>query len=85
MATLLLEIGCEELPAGACREAEAQLPMLVERELGVRPHRVLVGPRRIAGLVRDLPERTPDEWIKGPPEELAEKAAAGFAKSSEQK
>jgi glycyl-tRNA synthetase beta chain len=80
MATLLLEIGCEELPAGACREAEAQLPMLVERELGVRPHRVLVGPRRIAGLVRDMPERTPDEWIKGPPEDLAEKAAAGFAK-----
>jgi len=80
MATLLLEIGCEELPAGACREAEAQLPMLVERELGVRPHRVLVGPRRIAGLVRDMPERTADEWIKGPPEHLAEKAAAGFAK-----
>src|SRR6266516_4831758 len=80
MATLLLEIGCEELPAGACREAEAQLPMLVEREFGVRPHRVLVGPRRIAGLVRDVPERTADEWIKGPPEHLAEKAAAGFAK-----
>ena len=36
MATLLVEIGCEELPAGACREAEAQLPMLVERELGAR-------------------------------------------------
>ena len=26
MPTLLLELGCEELPASACREAEAQLP-----------------------------------------------------------
>src|SRR2546430_1105426 len=26
MPTLLLEIGCEELPAGACREAGEQLP-----------------------------------------------------------
>jgi glycyl-tRNA synthetase beta chain len=80
MASLLLEIGCEELPAGACREAEAQLPVLVERELGARPDRVFVGPRRIAALLEDVAERTPDEWIKGPPEDLAEKAAAGFAK-----
>jgi glycyl-tRNA synthetase beta chain len=80
MATLLLEIGCEELPAGACREAEQQLPRLVERELGTAPDCVLVGPRRLAVLVEDVAERTPDEWIKGPPEHLAEKAAAGFAK-----
>ena len=80
MATLLLEIGCEELPAGACREAEAQLPILVERELAARPDRVLVGPRRIAALLHDVAERTPDEWVKGPPEDLADKAAAGFAK-----
>jgi glycyl-tRNA synthetase beta chain len=80
MATLLLEIGCEELPAGACREAEAQLPMLVERELGALPDRVLIGPRRIAALLQDVDERTPDEWVKGPPEHLADKAAAGFAK-----
>ena len=80
MATLLLEIGCEELPAGACREAEAQVPMLVERELGARPDRVFIGPRRIAALLLEVEERTPDEWIKGPPEQLAEKAAAGFAK-----
>src|ERR671936_63674 len=80
MATLLLEIGCEELPAAACREAEAQLPMLVERELGARPESVFVGPRRIAALLLDVDERTPDEWVKGPPEHLADKAAAGFAK-----
>jgi tetrameric-type glycyl-tRNA synthetase beta subunit len=80
MATLLLEIGCEELPAGACREAELQLPMLVEREFGARPDRIFVGPRRVAALLLDVPERTPDEWVKGPPEQLREKAAAGFAK-----
>ena len=80
MATLLLEIGCEELPAGACREAAAQLPVLVERELGAPPERVLIGPRRIAALLVDVAEQTPDEWVKGPPEHLAEKAAAGFAK-----
>ncbi len=80
MATLLLEIGCEELPAGACREAAEQLPVLVERELGVPPGQILVGPRRIAALIEEVSEHTPDEWLKGPPEELAEKAAAGFAK-----
>ena len=80
MPTLLLEIGCEELPAGACREAGEQLPILAERELGLQPDAVFVGPRRLALLFEDAPERTPDEWIKGPPEQLAEKAAAGFAK-----
>src|SRR5215210_8471326 len=80
MPTLLLEIGCEELPAGACREAEAQLPVLSERELGAAPTQVFVGPRRLALLFEDIAEQTPDEWIKGPPEALAERAAAGFAK-----
>jgi tetrameric-type glycyl-tRNA synthetase beta subunit len=80
MPTLLLEIGCEELPAGACKEAEEQLPALSERELGAAPMHVFVGPRRLALLLEDVAEQTPAEWIKGPPEALAEKAAAGFAK-----
>jgi glycyl-tRNA synthetase beta chain len=80
MATLLLEIGCEELPAGACYEAEHQLPALAEREFGSPPDRLFIGPRRLALRFDDLPDRTPDEWIKGPPLELREKAAAGFAK-----
>ena len=33
MPDLLVEIGCEELPAAACRQAEAQLPGLLEAEL----------------------------------------------------
>jgi glycyl-tRNA synthetase beta chain len=80
MPTLLLEIGCEELPAGACREAGEQLPVVADRELGLRPDTVFVGPRRLVLLFENAPERTPDEWIKGPPEHLADKAAAGFAK-----
>jgi glycyl-tRNA synthetase beta chain len=79
VATLLLEIGCEELPASACREAGAQLR---ERWL---PHfggngSVFVGPRRLALLAENVPEVTEDTWAKGPPEHLREQAAAGFAK-----
>jgi glycyl-tRNA synthetase beta chain len=80
MATLLIEIGCEELPASACREALAQLPELARRTLGVEPGRVLATPRRLALLVDDVPDRTPDQWVKGPPVTMREKAAAGFAK-----
>jgi glycyl-tRNA synthetase beta chain len=76
LPSLLFEIGCEELPASACVEAEdqlrAELAKLGEGE-------VFAGPRRLALLVHDLPEREPDEWVKGPPEHLRDKAAAGFA------
>ena len=80
MPKLLFEIGCEELPASACHEADAELRGLCRRELGAEPSEVLVGPRRLAVLVDDLPERSPDEWVQGPPEHLREKAAAGFAR-----
>ena len=79
MPVLLLEVGCEELPASACREAAIQLGALAEEHLHARPSDVYIGPRRLALLVPDLPERTPDEWVKGPPENLRERAAAGFA------
>jgi glycyl-tRNA synthetase beta chain len=80
MPALLLEVGCEELPASACAEAEVQLPELSRAHLGVAPSELYVGPRRLGFLVRDLPERTPDEWVKGPPEALRDRAAEGFAK-----
>ena len=80
MATLLIEIGCEELPAAACREAERQLPELARRALGVELSKVLVTPRRLAVLAEDVPEQTADQWVKGPPVAMREKAAAGFAK-----
>ena len=80
MPSLLLEIGAEELPAGACREAEAQLPELARAHVGKAPSQLFVGPRRLGFVVDDLPERTADEWVKGPPENLRERAATGFAK-----
>jgi glycyl-tRNA synthetase beta chain len=80
MPSLLLEIGAEELPAAACREAEAQLPDLARVHVGAAPSQLFVGPRRIGFLIDDLAERTADEWVKGPPENLRDKAAAGFAK-----
>ena len=80
MPQLLFEIGVEELPAAACYEAERQLPDLVRRHLGADPSRLFIGPRRLAALVEDLPERTADEWVKGPPVALRERAAAGFAR-----
>ena len=80
MPLLLFEICCEELPAAAVYEAEGQLPALVERHLGAAPERVLVGPRRLAVLVSGLEDETGNNWVKGPPVALREKAAAGFAK-----
>lgn len=80
MPSLLLEIGCEELPASACCEAEAQLPGLCAEHLGRPPDHVFIGPRRLAVLVRDLPEQTDPVWVKGPPESLRERAAPGFAR-----
>jgi glycyl-tRNA synthetase beta chain len=80
LPTLLFEIGCEELPAGACREAAAQLPGLCRSALGHEPAEVLVGPRRLAVLVDDVVAEPEPEWIKGPPVALRDKAGAGFAK-----
>jgi glycyl-tRNA synthetase beta chain len=78
--SLLLEIGCEELPASACREAEEQLPGLAERFFGKTPDELYVTPRRLAFLLRELPAESPDELVKGPPEAMRDKAAAGFAR-----
>ena len=80
MPSLLFEIGSEELPASAARAGAAQLPELAKQHLGVAPAQVYAGPRRLAILVEGLPDRTPDEWIKGPPVNLRERAAAGFAR-----
>ena len=80
MPDLLFEIGCEELPAGACADAANQLVPLAGEQLGVRPVEIYIGPRRLAFLLPDLPERTPDTWVQGPPEHLRERAAEGFAR-----
>ena len=80
MATLLFEIGCEELPASACAQAKEQLRAGSERLLGAAPAQVFIGPRRLAVLVTELPDRTADEWVKGPPVSAGDRAASSFAK-----
>lgn len=92
MATFLLEVGTEELPAGFVADALAQwqekIPAsLAERSLAVGAVEVYGTPRRLAVLIRDLPLQQPDqtEEIKGPPAKAAfqngepTKAAIGFA------
>ncbi|MGZ3452619.1 MAG: glycine--tRNA ligase subunit beta [Polyangiales bacterium] len=91
---LLLEIGCEELPASFVDGALAALPGLVGKKLealrlthgAMRP---LGSPRRIAILVEGVAERQPDieEELTGPPATAAydkegkpTKGAEAFAK-----
>jgi glycyl-tRNA synthetase beta chain len=92
LPTLLFEIGCEELPASACDAAAAQLPHLVAQHLpGDGDPHVFVGPRRLAFLLHDVPEREEDrvERRRGPSEAIAfgedggpTAAAEGFARSN---
>ena len=95
MPDLLLEIGCEELPASACREAITQVPGLVADALAAQrlseaPVEVMVGPRRITMLIRDLPEQRAGRIreVRGPAEQSAfgpdgapTAAAGGFARA----
>ena len=93
MATFLLEIGTEELPADFARLALPQLQSVVsqaltQERLGHDAVRIMGTPRRLAVLVEGLPERQSDhsEEHKGPPAQQAFKdgqptpAAIGFAR-----
>ena len=94
MATFLLEVGTEELPASFVSEAIAQWKDKIPTELkeqfleneGIEYYGT---PRRLSLLIKGLPERQPDreEEAKGPPAKAAfkdgkpTKAATGFAAS----
>ena len=87
MPDLLVEIGCEELPAAHCRIAEDALPGLFAAELervGIPVERVgiHVAPRRLAIIALDLPERREAERreVRGPRADAPERARAGFAR-----
>ncbi len=93
MVNFLLEVGVEELPADFVGSAIAQwqkkIPQSLE-EMFLTPEAVEVygTPRRLAVLIKGLPEKQEDreEEIKGPPGKVAfkdgqpTKAAEGFAK-----
>ena len=78
MATFLLEIGTEELPADFARLAMPQLQAAVSQSLADErlEHdavQIMGTPRRLAVLVSGLPERQSDrrEEHKGPPAQQA--------------
>jgi glycyl-tRNA synthetase beta chain len=92
MATFLLEVGTEELPASFVDDALQQWRSRIPQSLSdhaLTPESVNYygTPRRLAVLVRGLPDRQPDqtEEIKGPPAQAGfkdgqpTKAAIGFA------
>lgn len=93
MATYLIEVGTEELPADFVAAAIAQLKDRVAQTLGenfLQPEAMEVygTPRRLAVLLKGLPDKQGDrqEEIKGPPASAAfkdgapTKAAEGFAR-----
>ena len=84
---LLVEIGCEELPAAHCLIAEAALPGLFAAELdraGLPAARVgiHVAPRRLAVMASGLAERREAERreVRGPRADAPEQARQGFAR-----
>jgi glycyl-tRNA synthetase beta chain len=94
MATFLLEVGTEELPASFLDDAFEQWKTLIPATLDeqfLSPTAVdLYGtPRRLSVLISGLPDKQPDreEDAKGPPAKAAfkdgkpTKAAEGFARS----
>lgn len=92
MATFLLEVGTEELPASfvddALNQWRSRIPKsLTEHYLTPENIQYFGTPRRLAVLISGLPDRQPDqeEEVKGPPAQAAfkdgkpTKAAEGFA------
>lgn len=94
-ASLLVEIGVEEIPDGMIAPAVAQFremtaKMLAEHRLGGTIRMADATPRRIALIADEVLERQPDieELVTGPPKSAAYKdgqptpAAIGFAKKN---
>jgi len=94
MATFLLEVGTEELPASfvasAMQQWRSRIPTsLKEQFLEPSAIHIYGTPRRLAVVLEGLPERQPDreEEVKGPSVQAAfkdgkpTKAAEGFARS----
>lgn len=94
MATFLLEVGTEELPASfvasAMQQWRSRIPAsLKEQFLDPSAIHIYGTPRRLAVVLEGLPERQPDreEEVKGPSVQAAfkdgkpTKAAEGFARS----
>ena len=91
---LLVEVGCEEIPAAECGEARRQLAeragtALAEAGLPYAVVRTLGTPRRLTLIVQGLAARQEarEEWVRGPsraaaygPDGEPTRAALGFAR-----
>jgi glycyl-tRNA synthetase beta chain len=89
-STLLLEIGCEELPTSFLDGALEQLATLVPEELtrarvAFGAVRVLGTPRRLSVLVHDVADAVAarEEELLGPAESAAKTPAGEWSKAAE--
>lgn len=95
MTDLLIEIGCEDLPAGSVEPlanhlGNALFDVLKKAELCSTPPKIYATPRRIAAIWPDVKEQQPDQHVerKGPAVAAAyvdgepSKALAGFLKGA---
>ena len=75
----LLEIGCEEIPAGALPKASSELKQILEKYLSTYSLldggsvEVFGGPRRLAAIVRNIKVKQEDATreVNGPPKSVA--------------
>jgi glycyl-tRNA synthetase beta chain len=77
-ADFVLEIGCEEIPAGMAERAADEFKVILEKyfytlRLSSSPVKVCIAPRRIAALCPAVKLRQPDEVreVTGPPKSVA--------------
>lgn len=90
-ADLLIEIGCEEIPAGMIEKASSEFKAILEKYLGsanlleTSPIEVFGAPRRIAVICKSLRQRQPDieRELNGPPKSIAYDAAGVPTKAAE--
>lgn len=90
MPDLLIEIGCEELPSSACREAIAQAPGLLDAALADLQVEAggavaFVAPRRIAVYAEEVADRQGGgaKSVRGPAASAAFDAAGAPTKAAE--
>lgn len=90
-ADLLIEIGCEEIPAGMIEKACGEFKVILEKYLGsanlleAAPIEVFGGPRRIGAICKAVRLRQPDveRELNGPPKSIAYDPAGQPTKAAE--
>ena len=89
MATIFLELNCEEIPALMQKKAVADLEILMQKALGAHgfeggTYRAVISPRHMAIEVGGLADRLSDSLLekRGPRTDAPDKAIAGFCQSA---